>query len=192
MDASYPWTSANTSSVDLSYPIGKFAGKLDATTAADPDRLLLEIAAIAVAPERFRSAVAGLDDRQLDTPYRPDGWTVRQVVHHVADSHMNAYIRFRLAVTEDSPVIKPYDQAKWAELRDATTLPAEVSLGLLDGLHERWAALLHSFSGADFARTLRHPELGVLRLDQYVGLYAWHSRHHCAHITGLRGRMGWK
>jgi hypothetical protein len=176
----------------LSYPIGKFAGTLDATTAIDPDRLQQDIAAIAAAPERFRSAVAGLDDGQLDTPYRPGGWTVRQVVHHVADSHMNAYIRFRLAVTEESPVIKPYDQAKWAELRDAKSLPVEVSLGLIDGLHERWVALVRSFSGTDFARTLRHPELGVLRLDQYVAMYAWHCRHHAAHITGLRGRMGWK
>jgi hypothetical protein len=178
--------------MDLSYPVGKFAGTLDATTAVDPDRVAQDIAAIAAAPERFRSAVAGLDERQLDTPYRPGGWTVRQVVHHVPDSHMNAYIRFRMAVTEDSPVIKPYDQTKWAELHDAKTLPAEVSLGLLDGLHQRWAALLRSFSSADFARTLRHPELGVLRLDQYVTLYAWHSRHHYAHIAGLRERMGWK
>ncbi len=178
--------------MDLSYPVGKFAGKLDATTAVDPNRLREGIAVIAAAPERFRSAVAGLDDRQLDTPYRPGGWTVRQVVHHVVDSHMNAYIRFRLAMTEDSPTIKPYDQAKWAELRDAKILPVEVSLGLLDGLHERLAVLLRSFSEADFARTLRHPELGVLRLDQYVGLYAWHSRHHHAHIAGLRERMGWK
>jgi DinB superfamily len=178
--------------MDLSYPVGKFAGKLDATTAVDPDRLLQDIGLIAVTPEKFRSAAAGLDDRQLDTPYRPDGWTVRQVVHHVADSHMNAYIRFRLAMTEDSPVIKPYDQAKWAELHDAKTLPVEVSLGLLDGLHERWVALLRSFSGGDFARTLRHPELGVLRLDQYVALYAWHGKHHYAHIAGLRERMGWR
>ena len=192
MSASYPWTSANTPSIDLSYPIGKFAGKLDATTAVAPDLLQQGIAVLAAAPERYRIAVAGLDDRQLDAPYRPDGWTVRQVVHHVPDSHMNAYIRFRLAVTEDSPLVKPYDQTKWAELRDAKTLPVEVSLGLLDGLHQRWVALLRSFSGADFARTLRHPELGVLRLDQYVGLYAWHSRHHCAHIAGLRERMGWK
>jgi len=192
MDANYPWTTATTSSTDLSYPIGKFAGTLDATTVVDPDILIEAVAAIAAAPERYRSAVAGLDDRQLDTPYRPNGWTVRQVVHHLADSHANAYIRFRLAVTEDSPVIKPYDQAKWAELPDAKTLPAGVSLGLLDGLHERWAALLRSFSGADFARTLQHPELGVLRLDQYVAMYAWHSRHHYAHIAGLRERMGWK
>jgi len=178
--------------MDLSYPAGKFAGKLDATAAVDPNCLLQDIAAIAAAPERFRSAVAGLDDRQLDTPYRPGGWTLRQVVHHVADSHMNSYIRFRLAMTEDSPVIKPYDQAKWAELRYARTMPVDVSLGLLDGLHARWVVLLRSFSGADFARTLRHPELGVLRLDQYVALYSWHCRHHAAHITGLRERMGWK
>jgi len=192
MSASYPLTPANSPSVDLSYPVGKFAGTLDATTPVDLGLRLQGIAAITAAAEWFRSAVAGLDDRQLDTPYRPGGWTVRQVVHHVPDSHMNAYIRFKLAVTEDTPVIKPYDQTKWAELPDAKTLPVEVSLGLLEGLHERWAALLRSFSDADFARTLRHPELGILRLDQYVTMYAWHCRHHAAHITGLRERMGWK
>jgi len=177
--------------MDLRFPIGKFVRRLDATAAIDPNLRLQHIAAIADAPRAFREAVAGLDDGQLDTPYRPGGWTVRQVVHHVPDSHMNAYIRFRFALTEDSPVVKPYDEAKWAELHDAKTMPVEVSLGLLDGLHRRWVDLLRSFSDADFARTLRHPELGLPRLDQYLEMYAWHSKHHAAHITGLRSRMGW-
>ncbi|MGA2038601.1 MAG: YfiT family bacillithiol transferase [Bryobacteraceae bacterium] len=174
--------------MDLSYPIGKFDSK--AAVAADQrPRLIAEIAA---APGHYRDAVRGLDDRQLNTPYRPGGWTVRQVIHHVPDSHMNAYIRFRLALTEDSPTIKPYLEAKWAELPDAKALPVAVSLGLLDGLHQRWAELLGGLSDADFARTFRHPELGIVRLDTNLALYAWHSRHHAAHITGLRERMGWK
>jgi uncharacterized damage-inducible protein DinB len=188
MDVSYPWTSDNILSMDLSYPIGKFDFK--APVAPDSRAQLIE--QIAAAPAQFRNAVRNLDDRQLNTPYRPGGWTVRQVIHHVPDSHMNAYIRFRLALTEDSPTIKPYDQTKWAELHDAKTAPVEVSLGLLDGLHQRWALLLGSLSDADFARTFRHPELGVVRLDTNLALYAWHSRHHAAHITGLRERMGWK
>jgi len=174
--------------MDLSYPIGKFNLK---TPAGPEDRPPL-IAEIAAAPARYRDAVRGLTDAQLDTPYRPGGWTVRQVVHHLADSHLNSYIRFRLAVTEDSPTIKPYDQAKWAELSDAKTAPVELSLELIDGLHRRWAQLLSSFSDADFARTFRHPELGVMRLDNTLAMYAWHCRHHAAHITGLRERMGWK
>lgn len=174
--------------MDLSYPIGKFDFK--ATVPAESRPQLIE--QIAAAPARFRDAVRHLDDRQLNTPYRPDGWTVRQVIHHVPDSHMNAYIRFRLALTEDSPTIKPYNQAKWAELEDAKTMPVEVSLGLLDGLHRRWVDLLRSLSNADFDRTFRHPELGLVRLDTNLALYAWHGRHHLAHITGLRERMGWK
>jgi len=178
--------------MDLSYPIGRFPGKFGSKTAVDPDRRAEDLAALAAAPAQFREAVRGLDDEQLDTPYRPGGWTVRQVIHHVPDSHMNAYVRFRLALTEDSPAIKPYDEAKWAELRDAKTLPVEVSLRLLACLHERWVVLLSGLSDADFARTLQHPELGIVRLDTYLSAYAWHSRHHAAHITGLRERMGWK
>jgi hypothetical protein len=174
--------------MDLSYPIGKF----DFKAPVAPDRRAQLIAEIADAPARFRDAVRGLDDRQLNTPYRPDGWTVRQVIHHVPDSHMNSYIRFRLALTEDSPTVKPYAEAKWAELRDAKTLPVEVSLDLLDGLHQRWVVLLRSLSDADFARAFRHPELGLVRLDTNLALYAWHGKHHAAHITGLRDRMGWK
>jgi|ERR1017187_1774734 hypothetical protein len=178
--------------MDLSYPIGKFPGKFGSKTAVDADRRAEDLAALAAAPAQFREAVRGLDDGQLDTPYRPGGWTVRQVIHHVPDSHMNAYVRFRLALTEDSPAVKPYDEAKWAELRDAKTLPVEVSLRLLACLHERWVVLLSGFSDADFARTLQHPEDGTVRLDTYLSAYAWHGKHHAAHITGLRERMGWK
>lgn len=130
-------------------------------------------------------------DGQLDTPYRPGGWTVRQVVHHLADSHLNSYQRFRLALTERSPLIKPYDETAWAELPDAKTAPIAVSLSLLDGLHARWIALLRSLDEDGFARTFRHPELGEKRLDWTLGLYAWHSRHHLAHIRNLRQRMDW-
>jgi len=174
--------------MDLSYPIGKFDTKTPVTPESRP-QLIAEIAA---APARYRDAVRGLTDAQLDTPYRPGGWTVRQVVHHVADSHLNSYIRFRLALTEDSPTIKPYDQAKWAELSDAKTAPVELSLELIDGLHRRWAQLLGGFSDADFARTFRHPEMGLMRLDLALAMYAWHCRHHAAHIGNLRERMGWK
>jgi hypothetical protein len=174
--------------MDLSYPIGKFDSKAPIL----PESLPQLIEVIASAPAKFRDAVRGLDDGQLDTPYRPGGWTVRQVVHHMPDSHMNAYIRFRLGVTEDSPTVKPYDEAKWAELHDAKTWPVEVSLVLFDCLHQRWADLLRHFSAADFRRTLQHPEMGIVRLDFYLAMYAWHCQHHCAHITGLRERMGWK
>jgi len=174
--------------MDLRYPIGKFLWP-KSVPAETRSRLIGEIAA---APAAFREAVKGLDDAQLDTPYRPDGWTVRQLVHHVADSHMNSFIRFRLALTEEEPVVKPYDQEKWAGLHDCLTAPIEPSLRLLESLHSRWVAMLGSFSEADFARTFRHPELGVLRLDANLALYAWHGGHHAAHITGLRDRMSWK
>ena len=173
---------------DLRYPVGKF----EAVTSLTSEQRRQCIDAIAEAPALLATAVAGLTPAQLDTPYRPGGWTVRQLVHHVPDSHMNSYIRFRLALTEDSPSIKPYDQSKWAELHDATTAPVEVSLKLIDGLHQRWVALLGGLSDADFARTFRHPELGLVRLDTNLALYAWHGKHHAAHITGLRDRMGWK
>ena len=137
------------------------------------------------------AAVAGLDDRQLDTPYRPGGWTVRQVVHHYADSHANSYVRFRLALTEDAPVIKPYDEQRWAELPDAKSAPISVSLTLLSALHQRWVLLLRSLDDQTFARTFIHPELGEMRLDKTLGLYAWHCHHHVAHITNLRARQGW-
>jgi hypothetical protein len=149
------------------------------------------IDAIAETPAKLRAAVAGLTDVQLDTPYRPDGWTVRQVVHHVPDSHMNAYVRFKLALTEDEPTIKPYDEARWAELADTRETPIDSSLALLDRLHDRWVRLLRSMSADDFARRLRHPESGVQRLDQVLALYDWHGRHHVGHVTSLRERMGW-
>lgn len=146
---------------------------------------------IAAAPLRMREAVAGLDAAQLDTPYREGGWTVRQVVHHVPDSHMNAYVRVKLALTEDEPTIKPYEEAAWAQLPDSRITPVEVSLALLEALHTRWVDLLRAMDGADFKRSFRHPEHGAVTLDWLVGMYAWHSRHHVAHITSLRERMGW-
>jgi uncharacterized damage-inducible protein DinB len=149
------------------------------------------LADIAETPARLRAAVAGLTEAQLDTPYRPDGWTVRQVVHHLADSHLNSYVRFRLALTEDEPTIKPYDQERWAKLSDARTAPAELSLTLLDTLHQRWVMLLRSLKPQDFSRALKHPELGRVTLEKYLALYAWHGKHHVAHITGLRQRSGW-
>lgn len=172
---------------DLSYPVGRFE-RIEAATPAQRREF---IATIADAPARLRAAVAGLDDAQLDTPYRPGGWTVRQVAHHVPDSHMNAYVRFRLALTEDVPGIKLYDQARWAELADAKSSPIELSLALLENLHKRWVILLESLSPADWKRTMRHPEIGVLSLETALALYAWHSRHHVAHITALRAREGW-
>jgi len=174
--------------MDLSYPIGKF----DFAQPVSAETRPMLIDQLAAAPAAFRDAVAGLGEAQLDTPYRPGGWTVRQVVHHVADSHLNSYIRFRLALTESEPVIKPYDQSAWAELPDAVAAPVEYSLGLLENLHLRWVELLRSLSDAQFARAFRHPELGLMRLDTTLALYAWHSRHHAAHITGLRQRMGWE
>jgi hypothetical protein len=173
--------------MDLSYPIGKF----DFQQTVAPERYAALIADIAAAPKLYRDAVRGLDDAQLDTPYRPGGWTVRQAVHHVADSHMNSYIRLRLALTENEPAIRPYDQKAWAELADARTAPVELSLQLLEGMHARWALLLKSMSDADFARTFLHPAIGVMRLDTNLALYAWHGRHHAAHITSLRQRNGW-
>ncbi|MBI4520157.1 MAG: bacillithiol transferase BstA [Gemmatimonadetes bacterium] len=172
---------------DLRYPVGHFKWDPDLTEAKRRGWMQ----AIGEAPRAMRAAVKGLTDQQLDTPYRPDGWTVRQVVHHVADSHLNAYVRFRLALTEENPTIKPYEQTRWAELSDARSAPVSVSLNLLDSVHERWSLLLKSLAPADFARTFLHPESGPQTLDSTLQLYAWHSRHHVAHITSLRERMGW-
>jgi hypothetical protein len=173
---------------DLRYPIGKF--DFDAPISdSDFPRL---IALIAEAPGALRSAVAGLTRDQLETRYRPGGWTVKQVVHHVPDSHMNAYMRFKLALTEDEPTIKPYNEAAWAELADSRRVPIEVSLDLLDALHLRWVALLRAMDPPDFNRGVRHPEHGrLLTMKQLLGLYAWHGRHHVAHITSLKKREGW-
>jgi uncharacterized damage-inducible protein DinB len=168
----------------LRHPIGRFSFQAPAT-AAQRQKWIAEIAE---APARLRAAVAGLSDDQLDTPYRDGGWTVRQVVHHVPESHMNAYIRFKLALTETEPTIKPYDEAAWAETADVRETPIEVSLALLDNLHKRWVVLLKSMSDADFAKQFRHPELGVVPLEKNLALYAWHGKHHVAHITSLRER----
>jgi hypothetical protein len=139
----------------------------------------------------MRAAVRTLNEQQLDTPYRPDGWTVRQVVHHVPDSHLNAYIRTKLALTEDNPRITAYDEAAWAELEDSRTTPVETSLTLLDMVHDRWVRVLRVMTPGDFARTLMHPDNGQMTLDHVIALYQWHSQHHVAHITGLRARNGW-
>jgi uncharacterized damage-inducible protein DinB len=146
---------------------------------------------IADAPSELKAAVQGLNDKQLDTPYREGGWTVRQVVHHLPDSHMNSYVRFRLALTEDEPTIKPYNEHLWAELSDARTAPITLSLQLLESLHERWVILLRSLKPADFSRTFRHPEHGARDLDWLLQLYAWHGRHHVAHITSVREKLKW-
>ena len=173
---------------DLRYPVGKFDWNAPISE-ADHSRLIAEIAAT---PGALRSAVAGLSRDQLETAYRPGGWTVKQVVHHVPDSHMNAYSRFKLALTEDQPTIKPYDEAKWAELPDSQRVPIDVSLNLLDALHQRWVPLMRAMDAADFNRTFMHPEHNrVMTLVQLLGLYAWHGRHHVAHITSLRKREGW-
>ena len=174
--------------MDLQYPVGRFAWP-DAVSPADRHRYIDEIENT---PKNMRAAVTGLSDQQLDTAYRPGGWTVRQVVHHVPDSHLNSYLRFRLALTEDEPTIKPYDEARWAELTDARTAPVELSLVLLDSLHKRWVLLLRSLSASDCSRKFRHPELGEVTLEKNLALYAWHGRHHVAHITSLRERLGWR
>ncbi len=173
--------------MDLRYPIGQFKWEDEMTD----EKRRRYIRDIEETPAKLRAAVEGLSQEQLDAPYRPGGWTVRQVVHHLPDSHLNAYIRFKLALTEDEPTIKPYDQERWAELADARTAPVETSLVLLESLHYRWVMLLKSLSPADFVRRFRHPELGVLNLDKYLGMYSWHGAHHVAHITSLRERMGW-
>jgi hypothetical protein len=172
---------------DLRYPVGEFRFP-KSVSAEDLARFIEQIAE---APARLRTAVAGLADAQLDTPYRPGGWTVRQLAHHVPDSHINSYTRFRLALTEDEPVIKPYEEKRWAELPDARTAPIEMSLALLENLHARWVPLLRSLSEADWKRSFRHPELGLVSLEKNAALYAWHGRHHVAHITALRERLGW-
>ena len=172
---------------DLRYPIGKFS--YDGLFTEEKKEAFLND--IARTPAHLRSAVKGLSDTQFDTPYRPGGWTVRQVVHHVPDSHLNAYVRFKLALTEDEPTIKPYAEDRWAELADTKATPIEVSLTLLDSLHDRWVRLLRSLKPEDWKRTFRHPELGTVSLEKSLALYAWHGKHHTAHVTELRKRMGW-
>lgn len=172
---------------DPRYPIGKFHFE-GPVPEARREALIQEIAA---APAALRRAVEDLSAEQLDTPYREGGWTVRQVIHHVPDSHMNAYVRFKLALTEDEPTIKTYAEDRWAELSDTKTTPTEVSLALLDSLHQRWVTLLGSLGPEDWKRNFRHPELGVVSLEKSVALYAWHGKHHVAHVTELRKRRNW-
>lgn len=170
----------------LQYPIGRFDWKGPMT----PATRRAAVQAIETLPARLADAVAGLSDEQLSTPYRPGGWTVRQVVHHIADSHLNAFTRFKLGLTEDAPTIKPYNEKLWSTLADSD-LPVDVSVRLVEALHTRWAALLHSMSDADFARFIVHPESGRNPLDRFAHLYGWHSNHHLAHITSLRERERW-
>ncbi|HET6178273.1 MAG TPA: bacillithiol transferase BstA [Candidatus Sulfotelmatobacter sp.] len=172
---------------DLRFPIGKFS--YDGPLSEEQKEAF--VVEIFQAPADLRSVVKGLSDAQLDTAYRPGGWTVRQVVHHVPDSHMNSYVRFKLALTEDEPTIKPYAEDRWAELADTKTTPIEVSLTMLDSLHDRWVRLLRSLKAEEWRRTFRHPDLGAMTLEKALALYAWHGRHHVAHISELRKRMSW-
>jgi len=172
---------------DLRYPVGRLQRP---NSMSDAERRAA-IDDIAAAPANMRAAVRGLDDAQLDTPYRPDGWTVRQVVHHVPDSHLNAYIRFKWTLTEDAPTIKAYNESAWAMLDDSRTTPIETSLTLLEVLHDRWVRLLRSLSPNDYSRKFTHPENGLMNLDGLLATYQWHSKHHVAHIVNLRKRNGW-
>jgi hypothetical protein len=172
---------------DPRYPIGKFT--YDGPPTAEQRTKLIDD--IEQAPAALRSAVQGLSPQQVETPYREGGWTVRQVVHHVPESHMNAYIRFKLALTEDQPTIKPYEEQLWAELPDVQSTPLEISLALLESLHGRFVCLLRSMKPDDWKRSFQHPELGLMPLEKNLALYAWHGRHHVAHVAELRKRMGW-
>lgn len=172
---------------DPRYPVGRF--RVEGEIGAEQRRVWID--EIAEAPARLREAVAGLTEAQLDTPYRDGGWTVRQVVHHVPDSHANAYTRFKLGLTEADPVIKPYDEDAWARLDDVRATPLDVSLTLLEMLHVRLVHVLRAVTDEQWSRTIQHPENGRMRLDFLLGLYAWHGRHHVAHVTRLRERMGW-
>lgn len=172
---------------DLKYPVGKF----DLSAAWDSSAIETEIRVIEEFPQRLRDAVKGMSDEQLDTLYRPGGWSARQVVHHLADSHINCYVRFRWALTENNPDIKTYYEDRWAELPDAKTADPEISLALLEAIHRRWVLLMRSFTPEDFTRTFNHPENGVMSLKNAIALYSWHCRHHLAHIEKLKERMGW-
>jgi hypothetical protein len=172
----------------LQYPIGKFEFKGDLTS----ESRKTFIKEIELLPWKLRKAVSGLNDEQLDTPYRHDGWTVGQVAHHIPDSHINAYVRIKLALTENEPTIKTYEEKEWAKLKDYYQTPIEVSLNLLEALHKRWIILLNSLDDNDFRKKFKHPDWGLISIDYVVAQYAWHGNHHVAHITALRGRMGWK
>jgi uncharacterized damage-inducible protein DinB len=171
---------------DPRYPIGEFvfSGSLDAAERAKAIDLISRV------PDELRHAVADLSPEQLNTPYREGGWTVRQVVHHLPDSHLNGYMRWKLALTEDRPTIRTYEEARWAELSDSAG-PIEYSLDLLEALHARWVRLLRQLPDEAWSRRLRHPEIGEVGLDHMLALYAWHGRHHVAHITTLREQRGW-
>ncbi|ENQ3076983.1 YfiT family bacillithiol transferase [Bacillus sp. WLY-B-L8] len=172
--------------MDLRFPIGHFTYE-ETITQGTIENWIKQIENL---PTELTQAIKDLNTTQLDTPYRPGGWTVRQVVHHIADSHMNSYIRFKLALTENNPTIKPYMEGQWADLPDSE-LPVEVSLALLESLHKRWVTLLKSMKTSDIEKTFHHPETGSNKLGVTIGLYAWHGRHHTAHITSLRNRLGW-
>lgn len=172
---------------DIRYPVGRFSPEPVPNDAARA-QLIQHIEEL---PTKIKAAVDGLTDAQLDTPYRPEGWTPRQIVHHVADSHINAYIRFKLAMTEHHPTVKPYNEKDWAETREAKSGPVSLSLPLLEALHQRWVVFLKSLDASAFTRTVMHPEKGTMTLDDLLGLYAWHSRHHTAHITEMRKRNNW-
>ncbi len=173
--------------MDLRYPVGEF----ELSESIDAEKRNELIDEIAETPDRLRAAVAGLNDEQLDTPYRPDGWTVRQVVHHLPDSHVNSYIRFKLALTEDVPVIRTYHEERWAELNEARSAPIDVSLDLLEALHRRWVMFLKMLTADELKRSFKHPDWGLVSIDKAIAMYAWHGRHHVAHITSLRERMNW-
>jgi uncharacterized damage-inducible protein DinB len=173
--------------MDFRYPIGQFETGQTIT----PEQRETFLREIAETPGKLRAAVSGLSDAQLDTPYRPGGWTVRQVVHHVPDSHVNSYMRFKLALTEDEPLIRTYHEERWAELEEARTAPIEVSLKFLDALHDRWVLFLRTIKGDELKRSFKHPEWGLVSVEQALGMYAWHGKHHVAHITALREREGW-
>lgn len=178
--------------INLRYPIGKFEDHELSKSSYDEKIKATHLQDFQLCPSMLEQAIANLDEYQLNVPYREGGWTSKQVIHHVADSHMNAYIRFKLALTEDNPVIKPYDEVAWAELSDTQTLPVNISLTLLHALHTRWVALMKAMSEQDWERTLFHPEHNrQISLWYLLGSYAWHGRHHVAHITSLRERMGW-
>lgn len=171
---------------ELRFPVGRFEFPVDPE--AERESLIRQIEET---PARLREAIEGLSDKQLDTPYRPDGWTARQVVHHMADSHMNSYTRFKLAVTEELPDVKLYDEKLWAKLEDGKNGPVEVSLALLEALHDRWVRFLRSLDEEQLTRAFRHPDYGEVTVEQNIAMYAWHGRHHVAHITSLRKRRGW-
>ena len=174
-------------SADVRYPIGKFQWPVTVSA----EERARNIATLWTQPQRLRDAIHGLSEAQIQTPYREGGWTVRQVVHHVPESHMNSYIRFKLALTESNPTVKPYDEAAWARLSDVDSTPVETSLCLLENLHGRWDKLLRSLSEADWKREFVHPQMGPVSLEKNLALYAWHGDHHIAHITELRRRNGW-